>query len=414
MKKIFLYSAALVFITLFSLPVYSADKTLEKLISEALENSPELLMLKARIAQAEAKIPFVQSFMDPMVMVGYQNDGVKEYSYGMMEGSMWMFGLSQSFMFPGKPSLKGRMAEQDALAVIEMYKTNELKITSRIKDLYYEIFLAEKTLKLIDTRINLFSRIEEAFLSRAKSGMGSQGEVLMAQTEKLMLAEKKEMLKQKKKAAIIMLAAVLGRVDDFNLTVEEAPEQTIFNKKEDELYQEALLKSPEIKYREKMNKGAEYNLTMANREYLPDFTLALNYYKKKRPYEDMLSGSISFNLPVFFASKQNNGVKQAEGFLNENKQELAAYKVMLKAQIREYYSMLKTSEILMELYQKNLIPKTVQDFELALNSYISGKAEISTVINKLKNSLEYEVYYWTAYIDREKAVSKLDLLKGEK
>ena len=67
-----------------------------------------------------------------------------------------------------------------------------------------------RTLSLLKKKA-FFSRIEDAALARYSSGMGSQQEVLMAQTEKYMLLEKEEMLKQKIQSSEAMLNATLGR-----------------------------------------------------------------------------------------------------------------------------------------------------------------------------------------------------------
>ena len=86
-----------------------------------------------------------------------------------------------------------------------------LKVVERVKTLYYELFLAYKTLDLLHERAALLSRTEEAALARYSSGMGQQQEVLMAQTEKYMILEREGMQRQQIQSTEAMLNNAVGR-----------------------------------------------------------------------------------------------------------------------------------------------------------------------------------------------------------
>ena len=66
----------------------------------------------------------------------------------------------------------------------------------------------------------------------------------------------------------------------------------------------------------------------------------------------------------------------------------------------------------MGLYKTGLIPKTEQDFELALTGYVSGKIEAITVINRLKALLDYETLYWGQFVEREKTIARIEAIAG--
>jgi hypothetical protein len=85
---------------------------------------------------------------------------------------------------------------------------------------------------------------------------------------------------------------------------------------------------------------------------------------------------------------------------------------MLASSLRDNYSMIKSAEKLMELYKEGLIPKTIQDFQLALTGYTVGKVEALTVINRLKALLDFELLYWTQFSEREKAIARIEALAG--
>jgi outer membrane protein TolC len=347
-----------------------------------------------------------------MVMIGYQNEGWDRYTYGTMPGAQWMYSVSQMFPFPGKRSLKGDMAAKDAESNEASYLSARLKTVATVKELYYELFLAYKNLDLIRDKTALFLRIEDAAVARYSSGMAPQQEVLMAQTEKYMLLEKETMLRQKVQSLEAMLNNAAGRDINAPLGRPVEPAQSSFPYSMEELQKTALENSPELRSREKMVSSAGARVGMANKEYFPDITIAATVYKRTGEFEDMWSLTATFNIPLFYRSRQQQGVAEAKSMSFETRHELEGTKLMLSSVIRDNYTMYQTTGKLMDLYKKGLIPKTYQDFESAIAGYATGKVEAITVISRLKALLDYETLYWAQFVEREKAVARMESIAG--
>ncbi len=396
----------------FSVSAQASEMNLQDLISESLKNNPEILAAQAGVQVSEYKISQARSLPDPMFMFGYQNEGYSSYTFGEMEGAQWMFSVTQMFPFWGKRALKGEMALQEAESSKAVGKSLELKTVARVKELYFDLLFAYKNKDLLKDRSELFGRIEEAALVRYASGMALQQEVLMAQTEKYMLLEKEEMNDQKIQAAEGMLNTTLGREVQSPLGRPQVPIYAPYPFRLEELLNRAKENSPEIQSKGKMIKGAEARVRMAEKEYYPDFTLGANLYKRKGEFEDMWSLTAQINIPLFYKQKQGQGVLESKAALSQSKQELLAAQNMLASNLRDSYSMIKSAERLMELYKNGLIPKTVQDFQLALSGYKVGKVEAITVISRLKALLEFELLYWGQFVEREKAMARIGAITG--
>lgn len=385
------------------------DPVLTGLVDEALKNSPEIQASQARIEAARLRIPQVKSLPDPMFMFGYQNEGFDRYTYGEMSGSQWMFSASQQFLFPGKRALKGEMAARDAESMEAMHELLKLKTIARVKELYFDLFLAYKNIDLLKDKRDLFIRIENITLARYAAGKAMQQEVLMAQTEKYMLMEKEEMLKQKIQSLEAMLMAAIGR-DKGQLERPNEPVYQPFPLEIDEAFDLALKHSPEIKSRSKMIEAADTKLLMAQKEYLPDFALSGSYFNRSGDFKDMWSATATINIPLYFYSKQRPAALEAKANVRQAKQELEAVKLMIAAALRDNYSMLRSAEKLMNIYKNGLIPKNTQDFEQSLTGYSTGKTEAINVISRLKTLLDYEAQYWSQFVEREKAISRLNAI----
>jgi outer membrane protein, heavy metal efflux system len=401
-----------------ALQAFAAEESLKlaDLIREALKNNPEIHVAEARTDVSQHKIPQATSLADPMFMMGYENEGTKSpYTFnsdvnGMPADSRWMFSLSQMFPYPGKRGLKGEMAMRDAEGMKAQADSMKLNTVFRVRELYYDLFLAYTNIDLLTDMTALFSRVEDAAVARYAAGMAPQQEVLMAQTEKYMLLEREEMERQKIRSLDAMLNAAVGRDTNAALGRPEKPPDPPYGYGLDELITEAYNKYPLIKFREKMVGSAQAKIEMAKKEYYPDITLGTTYFARGSAYPDMWNVTATINIPIFYKTKQREGVLEAEASLLEAKREVDAAKLMASSALRDNYAMLKSTERLMALYRDGLIPKANQDFELALAGYVTGKIEAITVITRLKSLIDYEFLYWRQFTDRQKAAARLDAL----
>ena len=409
----------LIGLCLFFLPAahaFAAEETLKlpDLIREALKNNPEIHVAEARASGSTHKIPQAMSLADPMVMMGYENEGTDSFytfdreTKGMPADSRWMFSLSRMFPYPGKLALKGEMATRDAESLKAMADATRLATEVRVKELYHDLFLAYTNIDLITDQAALFSRVEDAALARYAAGMAQQQEVLMAQTEKYMLLEREEMEKQKIQSLKAMLNASLGRDALASLGRPEKTQNVINKYRLDELIQLSHDRYPMIKSREKMVNAAEAKVLMAKKEYYPDFTIGTGYFARSSQFPDMWNLTATMNIPIFYKTKQREGVLEAEASLLEARRNVEATKLMASSALRDNHAMLKTAENLMALYREGLIPKAYQGFELALAGYVTGKIEAITAITRLKALIDYEFLYWRQFTDREKAAARLD------
>jgi len=169
----------------------------------------------------------------------------------------------------------------------------------RVRELYYDLFLAHRNIDLLTDLATLFSRVEDAAVARYAAGMAPQQEVLMAQTEKYMLLEREEMERQKIRSLEAMLNAAVGRDTNPALGRPEAPPDAPYGHGLDELITAAYRKYPLIRFREKMVASAQAKIEMAKKEYYPDITVGTTYFARPPQYPDMWNVTATINIPLF-------------------------------------------------------------------------------------------------------------------
>jgi len=394
--------------------VLAGELSLQGLIDEALQASPEILAARAKATASGFRVPQSMSLPDPMVMVGYQNEGTSSFTFNEASDSQFLFSASQLFFFPGKRALKGEVAAKEVESLSASANAVRLRTIAVIKELYYDLFLAHRSMDLLREKDVLLHKVEDAALARYAAGEGIQQDVLMAQTEKYMLLEREEMLRQRIQTLEALLNSTVGRDQAAPLDRPAAPAFVPYSQTLPELLAAAYENSPEIKAREKMVASTNARVRVAQREYYPDITVTGNYGLKGSAFEDMDMWSLttSVNVPLYYTTKQRPAVQEAEASMSGAKNELQAVRLRLSAAIRENHAFMRTTERLMELYRHGLTPKIHQDFQAAMASYATGKTDALSVISRLKTITEIETSYWGQLVERKKARARLEALTG--
>jgi outer membrane protein TolC len=408
--SLFLIMAA--FLICFPAGDASAEElTLEDVLSEALEKNPKMHLERARAEALNYRVPRVQSLPDPVISVGYQNEGYEKYSYGEAPDAQWMFTLSQLFPFPGKLPLKGHIAGKEAESAKKTYDFVRLNTIAKVKETFFDLFLAYKNLDLLSEKYELFLQIEEAALARYSAGKGSQQEVITAQSEKYMLLERQEIYRQSIDSLEARLNALIGRRADAALGRPSEPVPTVFPHGLVELLALADARSPEIQAGEKMVAAADKGISLAKKGYYPDITLT-GGLMERRNYQDMWSITTAINIPIFYKTKQRKRVSEAQAEHAMSVNALESLRLRISSSVREKYASVRAAGKLMEIYRGGLIPKTTQEFESVRSGYETGKVDAFAAITRLKSLVDSEMMYWGQLVEREKGIARLEALTG--
>jgi outer membrane protein, heavy metal efflux system len=393
-------------------PLQARDDRLEGLITDALNNNPQLIASQQKADAAFKQVAVKRSLPDPMFMFGYQNAGFDRITYGEMNDSQWMFTASQMFLYPGKRRLAGETADYEAKVLKSSADFLKKKTTLAVTEQYYDIMYACREQYILSLKNEINAKLEKASLSMYASGMASQEDVIMAQSEKYMILEREEMARQKVESLNAMLSSETGRQVNltFNMGVEYPA--TPFPYSLDELIKKAGETSPDVMMQKNMVEAQSRMLQLAEKEALPDVTLNASYMNKGGEFDDMWSLTASLPIPVFYANKQRSQIEGAGLNMAAARKEMEGAKLMAESLIRDNYSMIKASEKLMEIYKKALIPKGRQDIDAVLARFASGKSNSMQIISRLKQPLDFELSYYQQFTSREKAIARINSVTG--
>jgi len=376
------------------------------LVREALENNPEIKAARQRWDAGKAVVPQVQTLPDPMLQFGYQRMPMME----PLQGAMYGFG--QEIPFPGKLGLKGEVASKDAERMEQEYHAARLRLVAHLKEAYFALHFAHKAIEIVELNKLLLMQFERTANARYSVGQAAQQDVFRAQVELSRVLDRLAVLEQQKEslhAAINRLlnrppAGPLGKPEEILMT-PVTPSLAELSKRADD-FSPVLLASAKGVARE------EQAVSLARREYFPDFDVSALGLRNDRISENGYQVMLGVRIPLFYETKQRQGVNQALSGLSGAREDLAATRQDLLFQVKDAFVQAERAERLVAILKNAIIPQANLALQSAQAGYTVGKVDFLSLLNSLLTLQESELELHGEMVAHEKAVARLEELAG--
>ena len=379
--------------------------------AHALTNNPEVKAGEQRWRASQARPSQEGSLPDPMINTGYHNESFDRFTQGSSDFSWLRFGAEQEVPFPGKLSLKETVAAREADREGAMYRATVLNVLTRLRVAYDEYSLAHKSLEIIRKNKALLEKLEQAAEVRYKVGEGLQQDVLRAQVEISILLGRLTSLDQARQSAAAALNALLNRPPLGPLGVPAPLERRPFTFTLDELETAAHERSPNLSAAELGVARAETNLSLARRQYYPDFVLRADYFNKAELVPEWEVGA-GIRVPLYFWRKQAFGVREAAAGVGEARASRQNANQEVLSRVKDFYAQAASANRLVDLYGTTVLRQAQLSLDSASAGYGVGKVDFITLLNSFTVLNEYELRYNEELATFDKALAQLEEAAG--
>ncbi len=374
---------------------------LASLLQEAGENNPEIAAAARRLEAARAMIPQARTLPDPML----------GFSYEDMDRRETMYGVSQQIPFPGKLRLKGDIAERDAERAEEDYYAVRLSIMARVKEAYHDLQLARESTAIIEKNQELLEQFSSAAEAGYAVGKMAQADVFRAQAEISRSMARLATIRQEDQSANAQLARLLNRPPSAVIEVHAAPAPVPVRYGVEDLV--ALLDdTPLLRAHAKVVERSNAELDLARREYMPDFEIGVRGMHDEPMGEDGYQLMLNVTVPLYFASKQRYGVRQAIATRAESTQDLQAIRQELVMRVRDEFAKTQRAATLVQLLEGAIVPQAELALAASQSGYAVGRVDFLTLLNSLLTLQESEIELRAEIAAHEKARARLEEIVG--
>lgn len=389
----------------------TSPSILSQLIAEASQHNPQIKSAHDRWLAMKRVPPQARSLPDPkLIYSGMKMSG----NSGMNQNPLYekMLGFSQEVPFPGKLIEKGKIANLIAKRAQAEYVVTQLTVIAQLKRIFYEYYFVNKSIQIYQKNQLLLEKIEKSVRTNYSVGKVPQQDIFRAQTEISRLQMRLVMLKQERAS----LQADMNRLLNRSLSIPIATPSHLsitplhFNLR----YFNNLIEkqSPQLKSQWKNVEKSEQAITLSKMDYMPDIDISYGDVHDTEMHTNGYQVMASASIPLYFFSKQNNGVRESEENYNADFETLYAIHRDLLFQVKNAFLEAKRSKSLIHLIQYSVIPQAILTFSSGQASYGVGKVDFLTLLNSLLMLQENELELQNEIIQHEKAITEIEEVTG--
>ncbi|MGB8412922.1 MAG: TolC family protein [Candidatus Binatus sp.] len=365
-----------------------------ELVEVAIESNPQVRAVHAQWEAAEHQI--LQNYAPADPTFTYSNvDSSKDFN-----AALHGHAFSENFQFPGEAFLQADESRRTAEIARLTYEAAVRDLRAGVETAYYQVLLDEGLIAINGENIGNLKQVVNVTQAQYTGGQAQQSDFIGAE-----LALEQAQLQQRQYQTNRLndragLNQLLYRKPAAPLDLDQKIELKPLEIKLDKAVDTATHARQEILQAALTEKNSTTALTLAEMEYLPNYTVGyeFDYFLQAgaQPMPGVTQGntwSIGFNMPVFFWIHQREDVKSAQHSLQAARYSMNSVLSQTEATVTQLYQSAQFAYESAQVYSGRLIPLADQDFKVALVAYQSGKVDFLTLSSALQSDYASRLTY---------------------
>ena len=401
--------------TMLALPfcVRAGDRSSpDEIVRRALRDNASIKAARAKWEMMKARVPQAAAWEDLRAGV----DSFVERSVSIPANSFMnqTATLEQEVPISGKNRSRARAATAEAGAAFEDLRRMELDVSSRARIAYARLANGYAQLEVNRRNDELLGQFVQISRSRYETGVATQADVLIAQTDAAKLLETRADIGRQISEAQSALNVLLNRPAQAPLG---RPDPLVFTPRVlslDKLQAIAIASRPELQRAQSQIDAARFRVELANRQWFPDPALnvkAQRYNEASQAISEVDVG-VSIPIPWVNGKKYSAGALEARKDLENAQQEFDAARFEALALVRDQLKKIQTSAQQYELYRDNILPVARQTVAASRSAYEASTGGFLELITTRRTLQDVESAALNHLADYEAAVAELDAIIG--
>lgn len=396
-------------------PALHPDAELADFVRYALLHNPGVEAAFQDYVAATERIDQVTALPDPRFSYRYYLQEV-ETRVGPQEHA---FGLSQTFPWFGKLDLQGDVASSGAEAARERFESKKNALVAEVIRAYLEYYHLGRAVAVVRGNRDLVQHLERVARARYGVGQARHPDIVRAQVELGQLENQLSSLEDRRTPLQARLNAALHRPADAPIAFPAEVRVLPLTVSNEEVLERIARTNPELRALEREVESAAAAAELAEKDFLPDVTLGVDYIatgEARMPGvrgsgDDALIAGLSINLPIAHGkyraaerearARQRSSALRRDDLLNRYRAEAATALFRLRDAERQ-----------IALYRDTLLPKARESLSTTQAAYSSGHATFTDLVDAQRVLLSFELSYERSSADHGQWRAELERLVG--
>ena len=391
----------------------AAGSGIDDLVRMALENHPEIDAAEAKVRRMMAKVPQAKALPDPKMRISAGS--MAETAAGRVG---WMTGVEQALPFPGKLREMARAAGKEAEAAAAQLEAVQLEIAAQVRRAYWSQFLAVQTTAITQDSRDALNLIRDSVDARAAANQADQGDQLRLSTEIGKVEAALVRSRQGEGSAKSRMNALLNRPSSAPLPAPKLNRRE-FGRDLNSLLAKAESEHPEVKAARAELEAFQHRLKRAELDRYPDFALGLQHASvsdgglaPSANGRDQVFATLGITLPIWQEPRKAR-IGEATAGIEESSARIGATRASLRYRVEDAWLRAKSTEELITLFDKQIIPEAQQAFDGVLTGYSAGKQSFVDALDVWRQLLAFRLQQATNQALLGTAVADLRSATGE-
>jgi outer membrane protein TolC len=388
----------------------TAAPPVEELVTAALERSPALTSLRARLQAAREMVAPSGALPDLMTSVSLQDASFPLWTVGSNEMSMVSVEVQQGLLYPGKRDARRAAARAEVATRDREIEQLQRQLAAGVRSIYGRVYVLDREKKALDSAGELLDLLQATAASRYSVGQTEQEPVVKAQLEISRLGERLDDLTAERRTLVAALNRLLDRPGETPLgEVQALPPIAAPTGSWQEL---AEANSTIVAVRQAQVQAAERRLAAARLELKPNlFTASAVGIRGSLPPIVTLNFGVEW--PAWKKDKQAPLVRAAEREVDATKADLRDELASVRSEAARLRAEWDRAERQMLRYQQAILPQTSAAMDAARVAYLNGRGDFSTVVEDFKGWLDARVGLTRREADRFMVWAELQVLTAQ-
>jgi outer membrane protein TolC len=381
-------------------------------VGVVLRENPTVKAARAKWEMMKARVPQASAWED--LRVGIDSTAgrfVNVPANAFMDQTVM---VEQELPVSGKNRSRARAATADAGAVFEEFRRAELDVISRVRASYSRLANGYAQLEVNRRNEELLNEFIQTSRSRYESGLGTQSDVLIAQTDLAKLLEMRADIQRQISEEQSMLNVLMNRPAQAPL---RRPAVLVFTPHEFSLHRMqalTLVRRPEIQRAQSMIEAEKFRLELANRQWFPDpmLNVKAQRYNAASQVVSELDVGISIPLPWLNRQKYTAGILESRKSLENAQHEFDATQTEALGLVRDQLKKIQTAASQYELYRDQILPLARQTVEASRAAYEASTAGFLELITARRTLEDVESMALNRLAEHEVAIAELEAITG--
>lgn len=382
--------------------------TLADAISIASSNNPELRASGGRVEAALGRADQARLWSNPELGVASEDIPIKSGNFRQSKNTI---GLAQTFPYPGKKKLDGRIGAAGARVNEAEFGLRKLELARDVKTAYFHVLAAERLVEVARELAQVAASSANAAQKRVAAGAAADQEQLRAEIQldqaRASLAEFEKELA----AARQDFGALLGRPELSGASLSDALSATPDVSLLRQAPEAWLAQHPSVLAARTARDRAELEVRRARLDPYPDVTVGVNGGREGPDDASIVEFRVSVPVPII--DRAQGRKREAQANLGIAEAELSATEQRLLRNWGNASRRFRTAAELVATYRDRILPRADDALRLVQTGFQEGKFGFIDLLDTQRTTAEARLAYQQKLLELNVAQAELQALVAQ-